>query len=136
MTSKQKMKKTAGNAALLIFAFLGAALLASCLTDEQQFSGHGPLVLSPNVGKALAWHELLASGYLFVSADGEDFAMDYCGRGDCGNADLNILAILQQCRDKAKSDCKLLAMDGRVVWRGPLRIRAAGGSSHRLQPAD
>lgn len=107
---------------LLLGLVLSVALLAGCLTEAQQFAGDGPIAISPEVAEGLKWHKLLGTGYMTVSPDGGHYALSFCGYADCNSADLNILVTLGECSEKARSDCKLFAQDGVVVWRGPWRM--------------
>ncbi|HEB80037.1 MAG TPA: hypothetical protein ENI79_06150 [Rhodospirillales bacterium] len=106
---------------LFLGSALSVALLTGCLTEAQQFAGGGPITISPEVAEGLKWHNLLGTGYMTVSPDGSHYALSYCDYADCNSADLNILLTLDECRDKARRECKLFAQDGVVVWRGPWR---------------
>jgi hypothetical protein len=111
-----------GGAIMRAIAILAAALLAGCVTVQNERYGSGPLPkLSPVVEREIAeyFSKREMDRALAISPDGRFSGRSYCNNFGvsvyrCNN--LEDMAIAS-CNKISNQQCKLYASDNEVVWR-------------------
>ena len=112
---------------VLLIVFAITTFLASCKTAED-FYGSGPITLAPKVKEFV--DKYLKEGQTNVVAvrtDGRYASVSYCGALACsGGGEEN--EALYNCESKG-GKCWIYAMDGYVVWKGPVTVAGQGGAA-------
>jgi len=115
------MQKVISGLAPVVGGLFFVLALAGCQTTKDAI-GTGRLVLSAPVADYLEDYLDDHNPVAFaVTTDGQCATIRYCPTlvGSCLNEDINFFAI-KGCESHCKKSCKVLALERRIVWDGPV----------------
>ncbi len=102
----------------LAAAVLLVAMVSGCQTAN--YAGSGPLTLSPASTAHLQKYLNEQNGAAFaVTEDGRYSMYRYCPQASCVSGDEQYFTV-QRCESNAKRTCKIIAVDRRIIWEGPV----------------
>lgn len=112
---------------VLLIVFAITTFLASCKTAED-FYGSGPITMTPKIKKFVdRYTKEGQSNVVAVRTDGKRAHAAWCGALACSGGGEEFLA-LDGCESKG-GKCWIYAMNGYVVWKGPVTVAGQGGET-------
>lgn len=112
---------------VLLIVFAITTFLAACKTAED-FYGSGPITMTPKIKKFVDRYTTVGqSTIVAVRTDGKRAHAAWCGALACSGGGEEFMA-LDGCESKG-GKCWIYAMNGYVVWKGPVTVSGQGGAT-------